>query len=143
MERLLAFEVLPSLRRGVESQGLARAVAEHLEQTKEHAARLESAFRALGAEPSSNRSAALPALADEREELAGKIVEPRLRDLFQAGAAVRTEHLELAVYDAALALARAIGAGDVVDALEQNRREDGAALDLLRSEAERLAGEAA
>ena len=80
VERMLVFEVLPSLRKQVQSESLAAAVEEHLAQTRGHVTRVEEAFRALGAEPVSARSAPAAALASEHEETAGKIAEPRLAD---------------------------------------------------------------
>ena len=138
-ERMLVFEGLPGLRRDVTADGLAAAVDEHLEQTKEHVARVEQAFRAAGAEPSSNLSPPFEKLAQHRSELAGKIPDDRLADVLNAAAASATEHNEIAVYDALIALADSLGLGDARGLLEQNRREEEEALDRLRTEVGRLA----
>jgi len=138
-ERMLVFEVLPALRRDVTAEGLASAVDEHLEQTKEHAARVEQAFRAAGAEPSSNLSPVFEKLARHRAELAGKIPDDRLTDVLNAAAAAATERNEIAAYDALIVLADALGLGDARGLLEQNRREEEQALDRLRTELDRLA----
>jgi ferritin-like metal-binding protein YciE len=139
---MLVFEVLPKLQQQVKSQSLAEALAEHLEQTREHVGRVEQAFRTLEAEPSSSRNEAMAALASQHDDLAGSVVEPRLADLFHAAAAIQTEHLELASYETAIALARAMGAGEAADLLEQNRRDEEHALKVLRGHADRLAREA-
>jgi ferritin-like metal-binding protein YciE len=137
VERMLVFEVLPSLLKQVQSESLAAAVEEHLAQTRGHVTRVEEAFRALGAEPVSARSAPAAALASEHEETAGKIAEPRLADLFHAGAAITTEHYEIASYDVLLELARE-GAREP---LAQNREEESQALERLRELSDRLRGE--
>jgi ferritin-like metal-binding protein YciE len=137
VERMLVFEVLPNLQKQVQSESLAAAVQEHLAQTRGHVTRVEEAFRALGAEPVSAGSAPAAALAAEHEETAGKIAEPRLGDLFHAGAAITTEHFEIASYDVLLALAPEAAAGS----LAQNRREEMQALELLRELSGRLRGE--
>ena len=137
VERMLVFEVLPSLRKQVQSESLAAAVDEHLAQTRGHVTRVEEAFRALGAEPASARSAPAAALAAEHEETAGKIAEPRLADLFHAGAAITTEHFEIASYDVVLDLAP----DAVRESLAQNRKEEAQALELLRELSGRLRGE--
>jgi ferritin-like metal-binding protein YciE len=134
VERMLVFDVLPSLLKQVQSESLAAAVEEHLAQTRGHVTRVDEAFRALGAEPVSARSGPAAALAAEREETAGKIAEPRLADLFHAGAAMTTEHLEIAGYDVLLRLAP----DGVVEPLEQNRREEAEALERLLKLAEAL-----
>ena len=137
VERMLVFEVLPSLRKQVQSESLAAAVEEHLVQTRGHVTRVEEAFRALGAEPVSARSAPAAALAAEHDETAGKIAEPRLADLFHAGAAIKTEHFEIASYDVLLDLAP----DAVRESLAQNRKDEAQALELLRELAGRLGGE--
>jgi ferritin-like metal-binding protein YciE len=139
VERTLAFEVLPTLQKEVKSQSLADAIAEHLEQTRRHVDRVEHAFRTVDAEPTSGRNEAMAALAGQHDETAGDVVEPDLKDLFHADAAIHTEHLELAGYEAAITLARALGAREAADLLEQNRSEEEQALKLLRGHAERLA----
>jgi ferritin-like metal-binding protein YciE len=126
-ERMLVFEVLPNLQKQVQSESLAAAVQEHLAQTRGHVTRVEEAFRALGAEPVSARSAPAAALAAEHEETAGKIAEPRLADLFHAGAAITTEHFEIAGYDVLLELAPEAAR----ESLAQNRREEAETLERL------------
>jgi ferritin-like metal-binding protein YciE len=142
IERTLSFEVLPKLQRAIESEGLASAVAEHLEQTKEHGPRLERVFRAVDAEPSSNLNPPLEKLAQHHDELAAGLHDARLADVFHATAAATTEHHELAAYDALLALAPAVELSDDACAcLARNREEEEKALQRLESELERLAGE--
>lgn len=134
--------MLPELLKSIESEGLHAAVTEHLEQTREHGPRLEAVFRAVGAEPSSNLSPPLEKLAQHHDEVAENITDDRLADVFHAAAAVATEHLELAVYDAVLALGRTLDLeDDARKRLEQNRGEEANALGRLGSELERLAGE--
>lgn len=132
--------MLPELLKSVKSEGLHAAVSEHLEQTREHGPRLEEVFRAVGAEPSSNLSPPLEKLAQHHDELAGNIPDDRLADVFHASAAAATEHLELAMYDAVLALADAVELGDARKLLERNREEEAEALKKVESELERLAG---
>jgi ferritin-like metal-binding protein YciE len=141
-ERTLAFEVLPKLRCAVESEGLAAALAQQLEQTREQAARLERVFRAADAEPSSNLSPPAERLASHHDEVAQQIANERLADVFHAAAAATTEHHELAAYDALLELAAALELpDDAREALEQNRREEAEALERVESELRRLVGE--
>jgi ferritin-like metal-binding protein YciE len=135
--------VLPDLHRAVRSEGLAHVVEEHLEQTKEHATRLEQVFRALGAEPSSNLNAPVEKLAEHHDEVAENIQEERLADVFHAAAGATTEHHEIAAYDALLALGEALELGDARKLLEQNRKEETEALGKLEQELKRLVGELA
>jgi ferritin-like metal-binding protein YciE len=138
-ERMLAFEVLPKLLLDVQSEGLNAALAAHLEETKEQAARLERLFRAAGAEPSSNLSPPAEKLAEHHDELAQQIPNPRLADVFHAVAAARTEQHELAAYDALLVLAARLDLPR--DELEQSRREEADALARVEGELGRLVAE--
>jgi ferritin-like metal-binding protein YciE len=139
---MLAFRILPSLVESVEDERLRQGLSEHLHETRAQALRAEKAFRAVGVEPSSNRSGPLEALAEQHDELAGKIVLPSLRDMFHAAAAAATERLELSLYDAVIDLGRAIGvAGEATDLLEESRSEEEHALKTVESERRRLVGD--
>jgi ferritin-like metal-binding protein YciE len=134
--------VLPKLQQAIRSEGLASTVADHLEQTKAHGPRLEAVFRALDAEPSSNLSPPVEKLAQHHDELAGSFAEDGLADFFHAAAAATTEHHELAAYDVLLDLAQSVELSDGARSeLERNRGEEAEALDRLRGELDRLAGE--
>jgi ferritin-like metal-binding protein YciE len=135
---VLAFEVLPQLHKQVESESLAALVQEHLAQTHEHVARIEGIFPEFDAEPTSARSAPAAAAKEQHAEVAGKITDPRLADLFHAGAAIQTEHLELAGYELLLELATALERDEAVRALEANRDDEAQTLDRLRELSERL-----
>jgi ferritin-like metal-binding protein YciE len=141
VERMLAFEVLPQLQQQVKSESLAALLQEHLAETHEHVARLEVAIRELGAEPASARSAPAAAAKQQHEQVASQIADPRLADLFHAGSAIQTEHLELAGYELLLELLRALGRGDVAERVEANRAEDARALEQLRKVAARVRDE--
>jgi ferritin-like metal-binding protein YciE len=140
---MLAFTVLPKLAHDVKSETLAALVEEHLAQTHEHAARVEQAFRAVGVEPSSNRDAGFDALRGQHEEQAQKVVGDQLADLLHVGAAIRTEHGEIALYTALIRLAQALGLEDVQRLLAANRDDERRALELLEEQAARLAAELA
>jgi ferritin-like metal-binding protein YciE len=130
-ERMLVYEVLPTLQSQVRSESLAQALDEHLEETRHHVANVENAFRAVGAETSSALSAPADGLQRAHDETAQKLTEPQLADVFHASAAITTEHLEIASYDALLELARALGATDAAKLLDENRAQEAAALATL------------
>lgn len=131
-ERMLAFEILPELHRQVKSEALAELVEEHLGQTRRHVARVESAFRAFGAEPASGRSAPLAGAKSQHEEVASTITDSQLADFFHAGAAMQAEHLEIAGYGVLLELADALDRDEVARLLEENRKDEEKALERLQ-----------
>lgn len=128
--------MLPELEREADSEWLAQPFAAHLTETREHAARLEPLFAAAGAEISPATSPALEGLRRAHDELAPLVVEPRLKDLFLADAAARTEHLEIALYSSLIPLGVQLG----LDAapLERNRDEERGALAQVEEAAARL-----
>jgi ferritin-like metal-binding protein YciE len=136
VERTLASEVLPKLLDEADSEWLAEPLAKHLEQTRLHTQRVEGVFRAAGIEVSSNLSQSLEGIRVQQDELTGKLVEPRLKDIFLAGSAVRIEHLELALYSSLLLLAAALDVD--TNALEQNRVEDQHALEQIEQATEKI-----
>ena len=138
VERMLSFEVLPELLRQVSDAELATALAEHREQTREHAERVERAFRLVGAEPSSGHSPPFVGLKDQHEELADGIRDERLADVFHAMAAAHTEHYEIAAYRALVVLARALDQGEAAELLERNLAEEEAALERAETAVARL-----
>jgi ferritin-like metal-binding protein YciE len=124
IERTLYADVIPKVHDDAHSPELTKLLTHHRGETLEHARRLEQAFRSLGAEPAAARSAALEATAKQHEEEAKQFTNAELKDVFHCAGVARTEHLELAAYDAALVLAE----GECADLLEQNRKEDARAL---------------
>ena len=104
VERRLTHEVIQNLAEAVRDDELAQALRGHLEETKEHVERLETAFRRLEAAPSANLSRPFESAVQQHAELAEQVKEPRLADVFHAQAALHTEHWEIAAYRTVLAL---------------------------------------
>jgi ferritin-like metal-binding protein YciE len=124
IERTLFSEVLPSVHDDAQAAELQQALTAHRAETREHCVRLEAAIRACGAEPAAARSPSLEAMKEQHESEAPSVVDRTLRDVFHCAGVARTEHLELAAYDAALRLAD----GECARLLQQNRDEDAKAL---------------
>jgi len=77
-------------------------------------------------------------MKQEHEENAKSITHPVLQDVFHCAGVARTEHFELACYDAAIGLAKDIGQEECADLLQRNRREDEQALKDAQKLAETL-----
>jgi len=143
VERRLAGEVLQDVIRQAQDEELVEALEHHLEQTREHVARAEQAFRLADAEPSAARSAPFEALVAEHGEVAPLVVLPQAADVFHAAAAAHTEHFELAVYGALVELARALDQPEAATLFERTLKEEQAALKLVAGVLPRLARRAA
>jgi ferritin-like metal-binding protein YciE len=128
IERTLFSEVLPKVHDDAHAPELQTLLTEHRAETRVHCSRVEDALRAVGAEPAAAGSPPLAKLAEQHQEDAQQITHPGLRDVFHCGGAARTEHYELACYDAAIGLAGQLGQKEAARLLEQNRDEDARAL---------------
>ena len=104
-----------------------------------HVERVETAFRRVDAAPSANLSRAFEGLVAQHDELAHAIVEPRLRDVFHAAAALHVEHYELAGYRAAISFAERTGREEAASLLAENVGDEERAAGAARAAVERLA----
>lgn len=104
VERRLADAVLRDLEKAVQDEELKAALARHREETKEHAERIETAFRRLSVAPTSNLSRPFESAVAQHEQLSASVIAPQLADLFHAQAALHTEHWEIAAYRTLLPL---------------------------------------
>jgi ferritin-like metal-binding protein YciE len=143
VERQLAESVLPKLTREITEQELRGRIEDHLEETRRHVANLERCFELLGEEAKDDKSHAIDGLTAQHDKVAKNIEDDRLRDIFDAGAAAKTEHLEIAAYRGLITMAEAMGESEIVDLLEQNLDDDKNALEQAEEVAQKLAKEAA
>jgi ferritin-like metal-binding protein YciE len=98
---------------------------QHLEQTRQHAARLEQIARRLNEAPHGKTCKGMAGLLKEGEEF---IKDDGDQDVIDAGliaAAQRVEHYEMAAYGCARAFARALGLDEDAELLQQTLDEEG------------------
>jgi ferritin-like metal-binding protein YciE len=100
---------LPKMARAADNEQLSSGFSEHLEQTKEHASRLE---KILSHHKQSTRGAkckGMEGLIAEGEELLKERADPEVKDAGLISAAQRVEHYEIAGYGTALTYADMFG----------------------------------
>jgi ferritin-like metal-binding protein YciE len=139
VERKLADEVLPALTKEVSDSELEQSLREHTEETKRHVANVERVFELLGEEPKPDKSHAVDGLVAQHDKVAKNIEVPQLRDVFDAGAAAKTEHLEIAAYESLITTAESLGETEIVSLLEENLDEEKHALMQAKKAEELLA----
>lgn len=106
-------------------EDISRGFANHRDETREHVERLEEVFEAHGGGPEMTESHALIGLLKDHQLAAEEITNDDLQDLYNVGAGMKTERLEITIYDTLLTLARKLDLGeDVIDPLEANRDEE-------------------
>jgi ferritin-like metal-binding protein YciE len=143
VEQKLADEVLPELSQEIKNSDFKENVKEHLVETRRHVANLERAFELLGEQPKADKSHAIDGLVAQHDKVFKNIASDELRDAFNAGAAAKTEHLEIAAYESMITTAEFLGEDEIVHLLEENRDEEKQALKKVEKASEQIAKESA
>jgi ferritin-like metal-binding protein YciE len=139
VEQKLADQVLPQLRKEISDPQFKERIEHHLEETRQHVANLERVFELLGEEPKPDKSHAIDGLVAQHEKVVKNIESDELRDLFDAGAAAKTEHLEIAAYESLITAAESLGESEIVGLLEENLDQEREALDAAKQVSQQLA----
>ena len=117
-------KALPKMAKAAASEELRQGFEEHLEQTKDHVARLEKIFKALDESPKGKKCIGMEGLVKEGSEAIAEDFEDAVKDAALIGAAQRVEHYEIAAYGTASAFARILGESEHVSLLEQTLEEE-------------------
>jgi ferritin-like metal-binding protein YciE len=116
---------LPKMAKAADSEELANAVRDHLEQTKQHVERLELVFGHFGEKPRAKACKAIRGLIEEGGEAANE--DGSLSDLAIIAAAQKVEHYEISAYGTAKAWAEKLGNQEAVKLLNETLSEERAA----------------
>jgi ferritin-like metal-binding protein YciE len=114
----------------------------HLEETEGQIKNLEQALEAVGEPVGAHDSDSADGIAAEGEKLMEK-VDDQLIDAVLLGAAAKTEHVEIAMYEGLITKAEAMGAEDVVSLLVENLEQEKHTLEEVRAASEKLSRELA
>lgn len=120
-------KALPKMAKASTNDQLREAFEEHLEQTKEHAVRLEQIFDQLEEKASGKKCLGIEGLIKEGAETMDEDYTEEIMDAAIIGAAQRVEHYEVAAYGTVKSLAELLGENDHVSLLEQTLQEEKAA----------------
>jgi ferritin-like metal-binding protein YciE len=116
---------LPKMAKAADSEELADAIRDHLEQTKHHVERLEQVFQHFDEKPRAKACKAIRGLIEEGGEATNE--EGTLSDLAIVAAAQKVEHYEISAYGTAKAWAKKLGNQEAVDLLNETLEEEKAA----------------
>ena len=130
-------KALPRMAEAADSDELRSAFREHLEVTREHAARIEEIMSELGESPTGKKCEGMEGLVKEGEEIMEMDGDASVIDAGLIGAAQRVEHYEIAGYGTARAHAMELGLDRAADLLQKTLTEEEEADELLSSIAER------
>ena len=117
-------KALPKMAKAAHSDELKNDFTEHLEQTKEHVARLEHIFEELDEKPTGKKCAAMAGLIEEGSETISEDAAPAVKDALLIAAAQRVEHYEIAAYGTVKTFAHILGHEDAAKLLEETLQEE-------------------
>jgi ferritin-like metal-binding protein YciE len=143
VEQKLANDVLPELANEIKNSEFKEKIRHHLEETKQHVTNLERVFELLGEEPKPDKSHAVDGLVAQHDKVVKNIETDEVRDFFDACAAAKTEHLEIAAYEGLITAAEALGDSEIVGLLEENLDQEKDALKQAKKASETIASETA
>jgi ferritin-like metal-binding protein YciE len=117
-------KALPKMAKAATSEDLRAGFEEHLTQTKEHVARLETIFKALGDEPTGKKCKGMEGLIKEGAEMIEEDPAPEELDAGLISVAQRVEHYEMAGYGCVSTYAKLLGEDEAVSLLRKTLEEE-------------------
>ncbi len=117
-------KALPKMAKNATNSQLRTAFERHLEETRNHVARLEQIAEELDFTPKGKKCLGMEGLIEEGKEVMSEFDEDTL-DAGMIGAAQKVEHYEIAAYGTARAHAELLGYTKAARLLQQTLDEEG------------------
>lgn len=120
-------DALPRMKEEASSEKLKQAFEEHLEETKNHKARLEEIAETLGIELSGETCEGMKGLIRESKKIFSEDASAEVRDAGIIADAQRAEHYEISAYGTVVHFAEILNQNDVAAKLKKTLDEESAA----------------
>jgi ferritin-like metal-binding protein YciE len=117
-------KALPKMAKAASNPDLRAGFEEHLEETKEQAARIERICKELDVSPKGKKCVAMEGLIEEGKELLEEDAEASVLDAGLIAAAQKVEHYEIAAYGTARTWAEQLGLDNAVELLQETLAEE-------------------
>ncbi|MBV8814425.1 MAG: ferritin-like domain-containing protein [Verrucomicrobia bacterium] len=117
-------KALPKMAKAAENEKLAAGFQEHLQQTKEHAQRLERILEKSKQSTRGPKCKAMQGLIEEGAEMIEEEADPEVKDAGLIAAAQRVEHYEIAGYGTVKTYAEMLGDKDSAKLLDATLAEE-------------------
>jgi ferritin-like metal-binding protein YciE len=117
-------KALPKMAKAATSEELRSGFEEHLEQTREHASRIEKIFSGMGEPVKGKKCKGMEGIVSEGGEVMSEDYEGAVMDAALISAAQRVEHYEMAAYGAVHAYAELMGESEAASLLDQTLEEE-------------------
>ena len=114
----------PKVLKEISDEKLKQLLTSHFEESKQQVLRLREAFEHLGKKPTGKHCSGMEGCLKEVTEALEEDEEGALKDAGIIGAALRTEHYEIAGYSAAIAMAKTLKEDELVKLLTENLHEE-------------------
>ena len=118
-------KALPKMSKAATNRQLSAGFNQHLQQTKEHARRLEQIFERLDESSRGPKCEGMEGLIAEGDKMAKEDAEDEVRDAGLIAAAQRVEHYEIAGYGCARTYAELLGDKSGARLLDTTLKEEG------------------
>ena len=120
-------KALPKLAKGSKNPKLKSIFTAHLAETKGQVERLKKVFAELGEKPTGQHCNGMEGVIEEGKDALEKDEEGSSFEAGLIGAALRTEHYEIAGYEACISMATALALPKIIKLLSSNLKEELAA----------------
>ena len=117
-------KALPKLAKGAKDATLKQGFQDHLAETKTQVERLKQVFTIFGEKPTGQHCNGMEGVIEEGADALEKDEEGPSFDAGIVGAALRTEHYEIAGYEACISMADTLGMEEVVSLLTESLNEE-------------------
>jgi ferritin-like metal-binding protein YciE len=117
-------KALPKMAEAAGNEDLSAGFTEHLEQTKEHAARLEKILKNLDETTKGPKCHGMEGVLKEGAEMIEEEADEEVKDAGLISAAQRVEHYEMAGYGCVVAYAKLLGDKEGAKLLQQTLDEE-------------------
>lgn len=119
-------KALPKMAKAATSAKLVSGFKKHLEETKEHAVRLEKILKSHDESTRGPKCKGMEGVIKEGDEMIKEDAEDDVRDAGLISAAQRVEHYEMAGYGTARTYAKLLGDNNGAKLLQKTLDEEGA-----------------
>jgi ferritin-like metal-binding protein YciE len=138
-------KALPEMVQAAQSPELKSALEEHLQQTRNQAARLEQIFNSLNESPKGQKCKGVIGILDEGDDMVDETEDspPAVIDAALIASAQRVEHYEIAAYGTVRTWAMRLGRTEDARLLNETLQEEGQADKKLTALAESYINEEA
>jgi ferritin-like metal-binding protein YciE len=131
-------DALQELESDSSNSQLKKAFGSHREETQGHVQRLEECFELLGEDSAGGECAGIKGLIEEKKSFMEKDPAEDIVDVFDIGAAIKTESYEICEYESLIDMAREMKHTKVARLLGENLREEKAALRKMETFSEKI-----